>query len=431
MTDTEPERRLDPPDGESVRRSVAAVWRIEAGRIIATLTRAVGDFGAAEDLAQEALADALAQWPHSGVPKNPAAWLTTVAKRRAVDGWRRQQRYDERLAALARELATERTEGPEPELPWDPDAIDDDLLRLVFISCHPVLSRPAQVALTLRVIGGLSSAEIARACLLPVATVQQRIVRAKKTLAAAKAPFELPPRAQFEQRLSAVLAVLYLMFNEGHTAATGSEWMRPELSREALRLGRILAGLVPREPEVHGLVALMELTAARFPARVDAQGDPVLLADQDRRRWDRGAIARGRAALARCDGLGRGRGPYALQAGIAECHAVAASVADTDWELIVLLYDALGRLHPSPVVELNRAVALSMARGPAAALPIVDNLIADGRLADYHLLHATHGELLARVGRRDQARTAFQTAAQLTENQRERTLLLRKASAQN
>ncbi|MFF0528008.1 RNA polymerase sigma factor [Nocardia amikacinitolerans] len=427
MNQTGSERRA--ADVESVRRSVAAVWRIEAGRIIATLTRAVGDFGTAEDLAQEALADALAQWPDSGVPKNPAAWLTTVAKRRAVDGWRRQQRYDERMAALARELATEHVDGP--ELPWDPDAVDDDLLRLMFIACHPVLARPAQVALTLRVIGGLSSAEVARACLLPLATVQQRIVRAKKTLAAAKAPFELPPRAQFEQRLGAVLAVLYLMFNEGHTAATGAEWMRPESSREALRLGRILAGLVPREPEVHGLVALMELTAARFPARLDAHGDPVLLADQDRRRWDRGGIARGRAALARCDGLGRGRGPYALQAGIAECHAVAPSVEDTDWELIVLLYDALGRLHPSPVVELNRAVALSMARGPAAALPIVDGLIADGRLADYHYLHATHGELLVRVGRHDQARAAFQTAARLTENQRERTLLLRKASARN
>ncbi|QBJ96338.1 RNA polymerase sigma factor [Rhodococcus sp. ABRD24] len=428
MSDASIERRADSTE-ESARRSVAAVWRIESARIVATLTRTVGDFGLAEDLAQEALVDALAQWPRAGVPANPGAWLTTVAKRKAIDGWRRQERYDERVAAIARDLETEDTAVASAELPWDPDRIDDDVLRLVFVSCHPVLSREAQVALTLRVVGGLSSEEIARAFLVSTATVQQRIVRAKKTLAAAKVPFEVPPRTEFGTRLGAVLGVLYLVFNEGHVSSAGDEWMRPELSREAVRLGRILAELLPREPDVHGLLALMELTAARFPARLDANGDPVLLADQDRRRWDRGCITRGRAALARTDALGRGRGAYALQAAIAECHAVASSVDETDWDRIVLLYEALGRLAPSPIVELNRAAAVAMASGPDAALRIVDSLVDGGRLVGYRLLPATRGELLSRIGRNKEARKEFEDAARITGNDRERKMLLDRAAA--
>ncbi|MEV0298147.1 RNA polymerase sigma factor [Nocardia sp. NPDC050710] len=427
MSDAAAQRHPDP--AESVRRSVAAVWRIESPRIIATLTRAVGDFGLAEDLAQESLVDALTQWPETGIPRNPGAWLTTVAKRRAIDRWRRDERYAERLATIARTLAADDARGPTTDPPWDPDRIDDDVLRLVFIACHPVLAREAQVALTLRVVGGLASEDIARACLVPTATVQQRILRAKKTLAAARVPFEVPERLEFGPRLAGVLGVLYLMFNEGYAASRGSTWLRPELGRESLRLGRILAGLVPDEPEVHGLVALMELTAARFPARVDADGDPVLLADQDRRRWDRGCITRGRTALRRVDALGRGRGAYALQATIAECHAIAPSVADTDWERIVLLYDALGRIAPSPVVELNRAAAVAMVSGPAAGLRIVDALVDNGQLDRYHLLPATRGELLARLGRSDEARAEFEAAARLAGNDRERTMLLRKAAA--
>lgn len=414
------------PASQDARRAVAAVWRIESAKIVATLTRMTGDFALAEDLAQEALAEALEQWPDAGVPRNPAAWLTAVAKRRAIDGWRRQERYDDRIAAIARDLEREQDEASDA-LPWDPDAIDDDVLRLIFIACHPVLSREAQIALTLRVVGGLGSEEIARAFLVPVATVQQRIVRAKKTLGAAHAPFELPPREEFGSRLSAVLGVLYLIFNEAHTASGGEDWMRPDLGREAVRLTRVLAGLVPREPEVHGLLALMELTAARFPARVDRHGDPVLLADQDRTRWDRGAIARGRAALTRVDALGRGRGGYALQASIAECHAVAASVEQTDWDRIVMLYEALGRLTPSPVIELNRAAAVAMATGPASALRIIDSLIAAGELRGYHLLPATRGELLLRLGRDDEARAEFAAAARLAGNDRERALLEAKA----
>lgn len=414
------------PASQDARRAVAAVWRIESAKIVATLTRMTGDFALAEDLAQEALAEALEQWPDAGVPRNPAAWLTAVAKRRAIDGWRRQERYDDRIAAIAHDLEREQDEASDA-LPWDPDAIDDDVLRLIFIACHPVLSREAQIALTLRVVGGLGSEEIARAFLVPVATVQQRIVRAKKTLGAAYAPFELPPREEFGSRLSAVLGVLYLIFNEAHTASGGEDWMRPDLGREAVRLTRVLAGLVPREPEVHGLLALMELTAARFPARVDRHGDPVLLADQDRTRWDRGAIARGRAALTRVDALGRGRGGYALQASIAECHAVAASVEQTDWDRIVMLYEALGRLTPSPVIELNRAAAVAMATGPASALRIIDSLIAAGELRGYHLLPATRGELLLRLGRDDEARAEFAAAARLAGNDRERALLEAKA----
>ncbi|KQQ68528.1 RNA polymerase sigma factor [Microbacterium sp. Leaf320] len=415
------------PDTGAAERAVAAVWRIESARIVGTLTRAVGDFGLAEDLAQEALVDALRQWPIDGVPRNGGAWLTAVAKRKAVDGWRRRERLDERMAVLAHDLEREQAEAADAP-PWDRDAVDDDVLRLIFISCHPVLSREAQVALTLRVVGGLSSEEIARAFLVPTATVQQRIVRAKKTLAAAHVPFEMPPRDEHTVRLGAILGVLYLIFNEGHAASSGPDWMRPELSLEAIRLTRVLAALMPRERDVHSLLALMELTAARFPARVDAHGEPVLLADQDRRRWDRGRIARGRAALAAADARGSGRGPYGLQAAIAECHALAASVDETDWDRIVVLYEALGRIAPSPVVELNRAAAVAMATGPASALQIIDRLSASGALTGYHLLPATRAEMLLRLGRDDEARSEFAVAAALAGNDRERALLEARAA---
>lgn len=428
MTDSAHRETVRHAPDEGVRRAVAAVWRIESAKIVATLTRVVGDFGLAEDLAQEALLDALRQWPVEGVPRNGAAWLTAVAKRKAIDGWRRRERLDDRMAVLAHDLEREQADAADAP-PWDPDAVDDDVLRLIFISCHPVLSREAQVALTLRVVGGLSSEEIARAFLVPTATVQQRIVRAKKTLGAAQVPFEMPPREEHAERLGAILGVLYLIFNEGHAASSGPDWMRPELSLEAIRLTRVLAALMPRERDVHSLLALMELTAARFPARIDAHGEPVLLSDQDRRRWDRSRIARGRAALAAADALGSGRGPYGLQAGIAECHATAASVDDTDWERIVLLYEALGRIAPSPVVELNRAAAVAMATGPASALQIIDRLGASGALAGYHLLPATRGELLLRLGRAEEARSEFAVAAALAGNDRERALLRAKADA--
>lgn len=422
------ELRADADVTASARRRVEAVWRIEAARIVATLTKVVGDFGLAEDLAQEALVDALAQWPVQGVPANPGAWLTAVAKRKAIDGWRRRERLDQRHAAMAAELEDEQRQHPDAP-PWDPDAIDDDVLRLVFIACHPAISRDAQIALTLRVVGGLTTEEIARAFVVPVATVQQRIVRAKKTLAAARAPFEVPSRDEFPQRLGSVLAVIYLIFNEGYAATSGDAWMRVDLANEALRLGRVLTGLVPREPEVFGLLALMELQASRFGARVDREGAPILLADQDRTRWDHAQIRRGRAALAKADatGRGRGRGAYALQAAIAEQHAVARSVEATDWDQIVVLYEALGRLAPSPVVEVNRAVAVSMATGPASALPIVDELERTGALAGSSLLPSVRGELLARLGRTEEARGEFLTAARLTGNERERGVLLRKA----
>lgn len=408
------------------RRAVEAVWRIESGRIIATLTRMVGDLGFAEDLAQEALVDALAQWPESGVPRNAGAWLTTVAKRKAIDGWRRAERLDQRYAAMGHDL--ESRIDPDA-LPWDPNQIDDDLLRLVFISCHPVLSREAQVALTLRVVGGLTSEEIARAFLVPNATVQQRIVRAKKTLSAAKVPFEVPDRAEYPERLSSVFGVLYLIFNEGYAATAGDDWMRPELCHEALRLARQVAELVPREPEAHSLVALMEFQASRFGARTSRTGEPILLLDQNRAMWDRAQIVRGQKALVRADAVGRGRGSYGLQAAIAECHATAPTADDTDWGRIVLLYEALGQLAPSPVVELNRAVAVSMAVGPASALRIVDQLDEEGKLAGYHLLPSVRGELLAQLGRTDEARREFERAAGLTGNERERAVLLAKSAA--
>jgi RNA polymerase sigma factor (sigma-70 family) len=404
-----------------IRRAVDAVWRIDGARVVATLARYTGDVGDAEDLAQEALAEALESWGRTGVPNNPGAWLTSVGKRRAIDAWRRREKLTERYRLLANEL----DEGVDDV--WEP--IPDDVLRLVFTACHPVLSREAQLALTLRVVGSLTTEEIARLFLVPVATVQQRIVRAKKTLQAASVPFELPEPREWPERLGGVLGVVYLMFTEGYAATSGERWMRPELADEAVRLARMLAGLLPREPEVHGLVALLELQRSRFAARTDATGAPVLLTDQDRRRWDRAQIQRGREALARCDALGRGRGPYALQAAIAACHAVAPSVEATDWERIVVLYEALGRIAPSPVVELNRAVAVAMATGPATALAIVDQLASEGALRGSHLLPSVRGELLARLGRLDEARSELTTAAQLAANDRERQVLLDKAAA--
>jgi len=404
-----------------VSRRLDAIWRIEGARVVATLARLTGDLGLAEDLAHDAVADALTQWAGEGVPDNPAAWLTAVAKRKAIDGWRRRERRDEQYRALARDL----DEATEDE--WEP--IPDDLLRLVFTACHPVLSRDAQVALTLRVVAGLTTEEIARMFLVPVATVQQRIVRAKKTLAAAHVPFEVPDPSEWPARLGAVLGVVYLVFTEGYSATSGERWVRRDLAAEALRLGRVIAELVPREPEVHGLVALMEFQSSRFGARETPDGSPILLADQDRSRWDRTQIARGMSALARGDALGRGRGNYALQASIARCHAVAPNVEATDWDEIVVLYEALGRLAPNPVVELNRAVAVSMATGPANALRIVDRLAAAGELRGSHLLPSVRGELLARLGRTEEARTDLLEAASLTANDREAAVLRAKAEA--
>jgi RNA polymerase sigma factor (sigma-70 family) len=404
-----------------IARRVDAIWRIEGARVVATLARLTGDIGLAEDLAQEAVVDALAQWPTAGVPDNPGAWLTAVAKRKAIDGWRRRERLDDRYRAIARDL----DEAADDE--WEP--IPDDVLRLVFAACHPALSREAQVALTLRVVASLTTEEIARMFLVPVATIQQRIVRAKKTLAAARVPFEVPDPGEWPERLGAVLGVVYLVYTEGYSATSGERWVRHELAAEALRLGRVLAALLPREPEVHALVALMELQSSRFAAREAADGSPILLADQDRSRWDRAQIRRGVVALDRADALGRGRGNYALQAGIARCHAVAPSVAATDWDEIVVLYEALGRIAPSPVVELNRAVAVSMATGPANALRIVDSLAAQGVLRGSHLLPSVRGELLARLGRLDEAREELTAAARLTANDRERDVLLKKAAA--
>lgn len=399
---------------------------MEAAKIVATLTRAVGDVGLAEDLAQEALVDALTQWPSSGVPRNAGAWLTTVAKRKAVDYWRRQENLDAKYAVMARELETQVDEA------WDPDRIDDDVLRLIFISSHPVLSREGQIALTLRVVGGLTTEEISRAFLASTATVAARITRAKKTLAAANVPFEVPDRSEYPQRLSAVLSVIYLVYNEGYSASFGQRWIRDELCSEALRLGRILAALVPDEAEVHGLVSLMEFQSSRFAARTDAEGRPILLENQNRTKWDRAQIQRGIAALERAANAlqrkGIGWGPYALQAALAECHADAPTAADTDWARIVLLYDGLRQVAPSPVVELNRAVAVAMAdpvQGPADALEIVDKL--DGLDGSY-LLPSVRGELLARLGRDAEAAAEFDRAASMTDNEREREVLAGKAA---
>lgn len=411
----------------SARAAVEAVWRIESARIVATLARYTGDFALAEDLAQEALAQALVTWTRDGVPPNPAAWLLTVGRRRAIDAFRRRSALDERYAALAREQ-DEAQPRDDSDVLWDPDEIDDDVLSLVFISCHPVLSREAQVALALRVLGGLTSDEIARGFLVPTATVQARITRAKKTLAAAQVAFALPSPEERRERLGPVLSVLYLVFTEGSSASSGSALIRVDLAREAIRQARVLARLMPDEAEVHGLLALLELTAARFPARTDASGEPVLLEDQDRRLWDRAAIRRGRGALAQAGRVGRGLGYYGVQAAIAECHAVAPSVAETDWDRIVVLYEALSRLAPSPVVDLNRAVAVSMASGPAAGLSVLEELD-EGAFRGSHLLPSVRGELLSRLGRTDEARAELATAVRLCENERERGVLERKLSA--
>ncbi|GLY50147.1 RNA polymerase sigma factor [Lentzea sp. NBRC 102530] len=414
------------------RKAVAAVWRIDSARIIGALTRYTGDFALAEDLAQEALAEALVTWPREGVPNNPAGWLLTVGRRRAIDAFRRRSARDEKYAAMAHNLpeggaVTGADPAPAPDdVLWDPDQIDDDTLALIFTSCHPVLSREAGVALTLRVIGGLTSDEIARAFLVPTATVQARITRAKKTLGAANVPFEVPPVNERPARLAQVLSVLYLIFTEGSSASSGDEVIRLDLAGEAQRLARILSRLMPEEPEVHSLLALLELTAARFPARRGPDGETVLLQDQDRRRWDRSAIARGRAALAKAADAGRGYGYYGLQAAIAECHAVAASVEDTDWGRIVALYEGLGSLAPSPVVDLNRAVAVSMAQGPEAALPIVDALAGSEAFKGSHQLPGVRGELLRRLGRVEEARAELEQAIRLCGNERERVVLSRK-----
>ncbi|MEU8268987.1 RNA polymerase sigma factor [Sphaerisporangium sp. NPDC049002] len=411
------------------RGAIDAVWRIESARVIAGLARIVRDVGLAEELAQDALVAALEQWPESGVPRNPGAWLMTVGRRRAVDLIRREQRFERKIEELGHELLTG-GEGAEPDLPAGLDGdIEDDLLRLVFTACHPVLSTEARVALTLRLLGGLKTEEIARAFLVGEPTVAQRIVRAKRTLAKARVPFEVPEADELAERLSSVLEVIYLVFNEGYTATAGDDWMRPALCEEALRLGRILAELMPGEPEVHGLVALLEIQASRSAARVGPSGKPVLLLDQDRARWDQLLIRRGLAALARAEVLGGPAGPYEVQAAIAACHARARTPEETDWERIAVLYEGLARLVPSPVVELNRAVALGMAFGPAAGLRLVDELTSEPSLRGYHLLPSVRGDLLAKLGRFDEARGEFERAASLTRNERERALLLDRAAA--
>ncbi|HYG27744.1 MAG TPA: RNA polymerase sigma factor [Caulobacteraceae bacterium] len=410
--------------GRDVHKAVQAVWRIESARLTAALARFTRDVGLAEELAQEALVAALEQWPKTGVPDNPAAWLTAAAKRRAIDLFRRRQMVQRKHEALAREIETEHM--PDLDTALDDD-IGDDLLRLIFTACHPVLSPEAQAALTLRMVGGLTTDEIARAFLVPEPTMAQRIVRAKRALAEARVPFETPRGEERKERLGAVLAVLYLIFNEGYSATAGDAWLRKELIDDALRLGRMLAELAPDEPEVHGLVALMELQASRSWARTGPDGAPILLLDQNRALWDRILIRRGLVALERAEKLGGGSGPYALQAAIAACHASALRAEDTDWPRIAALYAALARIAPSPIVELNRAVALSMAFGPQAGLDLVDQLVGEAALRTYHLLPAVRGDLLARLGRHDEARAEFTRAAALTRNDRERALLLARA----
>ncbi len=406
--------------------SIDAVWRLEAARIIAGLARMVHDIGLAEELAQDALVAALEQWPESGVPDNPGAWLMAVGKRRAIDRIRRQRRLDDKIAEIGRDL--EDRAPAEIEVPDDED-IEDDLLRLIFTACHPVLSVQARVALTLRMLGGLTTDEIARAFLVSEATVAQRIVRAKRTLAEAGVPFEVPTGPDREARLSSVLEVIYLIFNEGYAATAGDSWVRADLCREALRLGRVLAGLAPREPEVHGLVALMEIQASRTRARTGPSGEPVPLLEQDRGRWDRLLIHRGFAALLRAKDIGEPPGPYVLQAAIAATHAQAPAPEDTDWAQISSLYEILATVAPSPVVELNRAVAVGRAHGPEKGLQITDALVDEPALRGYHLLPSVRGDLLERLGRLDEARAEFERAAGLTRNAPERKALLARAAA--
>ena len=412
-----------------INRTIDAVWRIESARLIAGLARIVRDVGVAEDLAHEALVAALEQWPESGIPDNPGAWLMATGRHRAVDRIRRAEVHERKTRELGHELARRGGDAEHPDLAAAADdPFEDDLLRLIFTTCHPVLSTDARVALTLRLLGGLTTPEVARAYLVSDATVAQRIVRAKRTLSAAHVPFEVPARSELPGRLASVLEVIYLIFNEGYAATAGDDLLRPELSEEALRLGRILAELMPREPEVHGLVALMELHASRFRARRGPDGEPVPLLEQDRARWDWLLVRRGLAALERAERLGGAFGPYTLQAAIAACHARARVAADTDWPRIVALYDALAALVPSPVVDLNRAVAVGMAYGPEAGLGLLDSLGDEPSLRDYHLLPGVRGHLLAELGRDDEARAEFERAAELTRNGRERAALLRRAA---
>jgi len=417
----------------ATHQAIAAVWRIESAKIVAVVARMTRDIGVAEELAQDALVSALEHWPRDGVPDKPAAWLMTAAKRRALDHLRHQRMQGEKLEALGLDLeAQEALVVPDFVDALDAarqDEIGDDLLRLIFTACHPVLSTEARVALTLKLLGGLTTHEIARAYLVPEPTIAQRIVRAKRTLADARVPYEVPRGEELAARLASVLEVIYLVFNEGYTATAGDDWMRPALAQEAVRLGRILAQLAPSEPEVHGLVALMELQASRLHARTDAQGRPILLADQDRARWDHLLIRRGLAALARAEALGGAQGLYALQAAIAACHARARSAQQTDWPRIAALYAALAQVAPSPVVELNRAVAVGMASGPAAGLAIVDRLREDKSLRNYQWLPSVRGDLLAKLGRREEARAEFLRAAALAGNARERALLEERAAS--
>jgi len=416
MTDTE------------THQAIETVWRMESARLIAGLARIVRDVGLASELAQDALVSALEQWPKSGVPRNPGAWLMAAAKNRAIDHLRRRALFERKREEIA---ATAPASAPPPTLEEagaDED-FGDDLLRLMFVSCHPVLSVESRVALTLRLIGGLTTEEIARAFLAPEPTIAQRLVRAKRTLAEKRVPFEVPAGSERAARLSSVLEVIYLVFNEGYSATAGDDWLRPALCEDALRLGRILAGLAPREPEVHGLVALMEIQASRLRARVGPSGEPIRLLEQDRARWDHLLVSRGLAALERAGKLGGAAGPYALQAAIAACHARARVAGETDWARIVSLYEALLRLTPSPVIELNRAVAVAMAFGPAAGLTLVEALSSEPSLAEYHLLPSVRGDLLEKLGRLDEAREQFERAASLTRNGRERTLLLERAAA--
>jgi RNA polymerase sigma factor (sigma-70 family) len=410
-------------------RVAEAVWRMESARIIGALARMLRNVGLAEELAQDAMVNALERWPETGIPDNPAAWLMAVAKNRALDHLRHTKLTQSKEAELTYEIESQLQDAaPDLDAMIDDD-IGDDLLRLMFVACHPVLSTEARAALTLRLLGGLTTDEIARAFLVSEPTVAQRIVRAKRTLAEAKVPFEVPHPDQLVQRLASVLQVIYLIFNEGYAASAGSDWLRPKLCEEALRLGRILAELVPKEPEVHGLVALMEIQSSRARARVGPNGEPVLLLDQDRTRWDQLLIRRGLAALERAAQLGQGYGPYALQAAIAACHARALTPEQTDWQRISALYDALAQLAPSPIVELNRAVVLSMAFGPAAGLELVDRLTSEAALQHYHLLPSVRGDLLAKLGRHAEARIEFERAAELTNNLRERELLQARAKA--
>jgi len=409
------------------RRAIDAVWRIESPRLIAGLAKMVRDVGVAEELAQDALVAALERWPETGVPEKPGAWLMATAKNRALDRFRRQKMLDAKHAEIGRELEEEQDIVPDLEAALDDD-IGDERLSLIFTACHPSLSTEAQVALTLRLLGGLTTDEIARAFLVPEATVAQRIVRAKRALADAKVAFEVPRGAERAERLSSVLAVVYLIFNEGYSATAGDDWMRPQLSEEALRLGRVLAGLAPEEPEVHGLVALMEIQVSRFAARTGPSGEPILLLDQNRARWDQLLIRRGLSALKRAEDLSGARGPYVLQAAIAACHARARTAAETDWPRIVSIYETLAEVTPSPVIELNRAVAVAMAYGPQAGLDLVDELKAEPTLKAYHLLPSVRGELLRKLRRFDEARAEFERAAAMTENARERDLLLGRAA---